>query len=111
MDAPEIDYRAELPPDSGWTGMAELDVTADASVASGFAPSYFRDVSYHGTALRLYTQRLSSPGDGLVRTARPLTEANATIGRERRIPCLILVSMAVSNDTAFGRRSPGVAGR
>ena len=22
------EYRAELPPDSGWTGMAELDVTA-----------------------------------------------------------------------------------
>jgi two-component system, OmpR family, sensor histidine kinase MprB len=58
-------------------------VGADASVASGFAPPYFRDVSYHGTALRLYTLRLSSSGDGLVRTARPLTEANATIGRVR----------------------------
>jgi two-component system sensor histidine kinase MprB len=55
----------------------------DAAVAAGAAPPYFRDVTYHGTAMRLYTMRLSSSGDGLVRTARPLTEANATIARVR----------------------------
>ena len=33
--------------------------------------------------MRLYTMRLPSSSDGLVRTARPLTEANATIARVR----------------------------
>ena len=55
----------------------------DALVAVGAVAPYFRDVSYHGASLRLYTMRLGSSGDGLVRTARPLTEANATIGRVR----------------------------
>ena len=55
----------------------------DASVARGLVPAYFRDVRYHGVAMRLYTMRLPSSSDGLVRTARPLTEANATITRVR----------------------------
>jgi len=55
----------------------------DARVASGRLPPYFRDITYHGTAMRLYTMRLGSSGDGLVRTARALTEANATLGRVR----------------------------
>jgi two-component system sensor histidine kinase MprB len=55
----------------------------DALVASGGIPPYFRDVTYHGRPMRLYTMRLGSSGDGLVRAARALTEANATIGRVR----------------------------
>jgi two-component system sensor histidine kinase MprB len=55
----------------------------DAVVATGLAPPYFRDVRYRGVAMRLYTMRLSSSKDGLVRTARPLTDANATIARVR----------------------------
>jgi two-component system sensor histidine kinase MprB len=55
----------------------------DALVARGLAPPYFRDVRYRGVAMRLYTMPLSSSRDGLVRTARPLTEANATITRVR----------------------------
>ena len=55
----------------------------DASVARGLAPSYFRDVRYRGLAMALYTMHLPSTSDGLVRTARPLTEANATIARVR----------------------------
>jgi two-component system sensor histidine kinase MprB len=55
----------------------------DGAVAGGLYPPYFRDVEYHGVALRMYAMRLSSTGDGLVRTARPLTEANATITRVR----------------------------
>jgi two-component system sensor histidine kinase MprB len=55
----------------------------DALVADGLSPPYFRDVRYRGVAMRLYTLRLSSSGDGLVRTARALTEANATITRVR----------------------------
>jgi two-component system, OmpR family, sensor histidine kinase MprB len=58
-------------------------VVLDGSVASGVAPPYFRDVTYHGVAMRLYTMRMSSSSDGLVRSARPLTEANATISRVR----------------------------
>lgn len=55
----------------------------DALVASGVAPPYFRDVRYQGVAMRLYTMRLSSTSNGLVRTARALTETNATIARVR----------------------------
>ncbi len=58
-------------------------VGPDRSVASGLSPPYFRDVRYRGVAMRLYTMRLPSSSVGLVRTARALTEANATIGRVR----------------------------
>ncbi len=58
-------------------------VGSDKSVASGLSPPYFRDVRFAGVAMRLYTMRLPSSSDGLVRTMRPLTEANATIARVR----------------------------
>jgi two-component system sensor histidine kinase MprB len=58
-------------------------VDLDGAVAKGGYPPYFHDVDFRGVAMRLYTMRLSSSGDGLVRTARPLTEANATIVRVR----------------------------
>jgi two-component system sensor histidine kinase MprB len=58
-------------------------VGQDAVVARGLLPAYFRDVRYRGVAMALYTMRLPSSSDGLVRTARPLTEANATIARVR----------------------------
>jgi two-component system, OmpR family, sensor histidine kinase MprB len=58
-------------------------VGRDTSVASGLSPPYFRDVRFAGVAMRLYTMRLPSSSDGLVRTIRPLTEANATIARVR----------------------------
>ncbi|HEY2541684.1 MAG TPA: HAMP domain-containing sensor histidine kinase, partial [Gaiellaceae bacterium] len=45
-------------------------------------PAYFRDVHFGGS-MRLYTMRLPSSGNGIVRTARPLTEANATLGHVR----------------------------
>ena len=52
-------------------------------MASGLTPPYFRDIHFAGAAMRLYTMRLPSSTDGLVRTVRPLTEANATITRVR----------------------------
>jgi two-component system sensor histidine kinase MprB len=55
----------------------------DHLVASGLSRPYFRDVRFAGEAMRLYTMRLPSSSDGLVRTVRPLTEANATIARVR----------------------------
>ena len=55
----------------------------DKSVASGLSPPYFRDVHLAGEAMRLYTMRLPGSSGGLVRTLRPLTEANATIARVR----------------------------
>jgi two-component system sensor histidine kinase MprB len=58
-------------------------VGRDESVASGLSPPYFRDVRFAGEAMRVYTMRLPSSSDGLVRTVRPLTEANATIARVR----------------------------
>ena len=66
-------------PPNGFVPLVALDVT----VARGQAPAYFRDVSYRGVSVRLYTTHLPSSSDGLVRTARPLTEANATIARVR----------------------------
>jgi two-component system sensor histidine kinase MprB len=57
----------------------------DESVARGLSPPYFRDVDMAGTAWRVYTMRLPDSSDGLVRTLRPLTEANATIARVRRL--------------------------
>jgi two-component system sensor histidine kinase MprB len=64
---------------NGFVPLSSLDV----AVANGRAAPYFRDVRYQGVAMRLYALRLSATGDGLVRTARALTEANATIGRVR----------------------------
>jgi two-component system, OmpR family, sensor histidine kinase MprB len=58
-------------------------VDRDGAIAKGGYPPYFHDVHFRGVAMRLYTMRLSQLGDGLVRTARPLTETNATIARVR----------------------------
>jgi two-component system, OmpR family, sensor histidine kinase MprB len=58
-------------------------VGLDESVASGLSPPYFRNVRFAGVAMRLYTMRLASSRDGLVRTIRPLTEANATLAHVR----------------------------
>jgi two-component system sensor histidine kinase MprB len=66
----------------GLSGFVPL-VGRDESVASGLSPPYFRDVRFAGAAMRLYTMRLPSSSGGLVRTARPLAEANATIARVR----------------------------
>jgi two-component system sensor histidine kinase MprB len=55
----------------------------DASVATGVAPPYFRDVRYRGLPMRLYTMALSSERDGLIRAAEPLSGANTTITRVR----------------------------
>jgi two-component system sensor histidine kinase MprB len=57
----------------------------DDSVARGLSPPYFRDVRLGGAEQRLYTMRLPSSSDGLVRTLRPLTEANSTIAGVRRL--------------------------
>jgi two-component system, OmpR family, sensor histidine kinase MprB len=58
-------------------------VGQDAQVARGLLPPYFRDVRFRGVVLALYTMHLPGSSDGLVRTARPLTEANATITEVR----------------------------
>jgi two-component system sensor histidine kinase MprB len=57
----------------------------DEPVARGLSPAYFRDVRFAGTTMRLYTMRLPSSNDGLVRTVRSLTETNATITRVREL--------------------------
>jgi signal transduction histidine kinase len=87
--------KSGLPPNGKAAGPTSLIATSlnpnsfvplgkgDGLVAAGAVGPYFRDVTYHGTALRLYTMRLASVGDGLVRMARPLAEANTTIGRVR----------------------------
>jgi two-component system, OmpR family, sensor histidine kinase MprB len=67
----------------GLSGFVPLAGSVDRSVASGLSPPYFRDVRYRGVEMRLYTMRLPSSSNGLVLTARALTEANATIARVR----------------------------
>jgi two-component system sensor histidine kinase MprB len=74
--------RGKSPLGQGLDGFVPL-IGLDASVARGLAPPQFRDVRYRGVALRLYTMSLSSTRDGLIRTARPLTDTNATITRVR----------------------------
>ncbi len=44
------EYRAELPPDSGWTGMRELDVTA-AEIDELYENGQHRPASCPGPAL------------------------------------------------------------
>jgi two-component system, OmpR family, sensor histidine kinase MprB len=61
----------------------EQILSQDKSVASGLSRPYFRNVRFAGVAMRLYTMRLPSANNGVVRTLRPLTEANATIARVR----------------------------
>jgi two-component system sensor histidine kinase MprB len=84
-------------PTNGLSGFVPL-IGRDESVANGLALPYFRDVGYHGVAIRLYTMRLPSSSDGLVRTARPLTEANATIARVR----WLLVALTLGGALAAG---------
>jgi len=55
---------------------------ADVAVAGGYAPAYFSDVKIHGVPMRLYTMR-SQNGLGLIRTARPLSDVNATLTHVR----------------------------
>jgi two-component system sensor histidine kinase MprB len=68
----------------GLVGFPPLD-DHDRSVASGVAPPYFTDFRFGGVPTRLYTMRLPSSTDGLVRTARALAETNSTIARVRRL--------------------------
>ena len=70
----------------------------DVSVAKGLSSPYFRDVRYRGVAMRLYTMRLPSSSDGLARSARALTEANATIARIR----WLLVGLTLGGALAAG---------
>ena len=68
----------------------------DDLVASGQAAPYFRDVRFLGEAMRLYTMRLPSSSDGLVRTAQPLTDANATIASVRWLLLLLTLGGALA---------------
>ena len=88
---------AQSPP-NGFVPLVGLD----ASVARGLAPPDFRDVRYRGVAMRLYTTHLPSSSDGLVRTARPLTEANATIARVRWLLLALTLGGALAAGL-FGR--------
>jgi hypothetical protein len=65
-------------------------------------PPYFRDVRYRGVAMRLYTMRLPSSRGGLVRTARPLTEANATIARVRWLLLALTLGGALATAHRLG---------
>jgi two-component system sensor histidine kinase MprB len=81
----------------GLSGFVPL-VGRDKSVASGLSPPYFRDVRLAKTPMRVYTMRLPSSSAGLVRTVRPLTEANATITRVR----WLLLSLTLGGALAAG---------
>jgi two-component system sensor histidine kinase MprB len=66
----------------------------DLAVASGAAAPYFQDFRFGSVATRLYTMRLPSRS-GLVRTSRPLTEANSTLAGVRRLLLGLTVGGAV----------------
>jgi two-component system sensor histidine kinase MprB len=71
-------------------------VGGDESVASGLSPPYFRDVRFAGGTMRLYTMRLPSSSDGLVRIAQPLTASNATIASVRWLLLLLTLGGALA---------------
>jgi two-component system sensor histidine kinase MprB len=71
------------PPTVAATAAPQTIVSHDELVARGLSRPYFRDVRVAGAAMRLYTMRLPSSSDGLVRTWRSLAEANSTIARVR----------------------------
>jgi two-component system sensor histidine kinase MprB len=69
---------------AGSSGLAPLG-QQDRLVASGLAPPYFSDIRFGGVPMRMYTMRVQSSGNGLVRTVRSLTEANSTVDGVRRL--------------------------
>jgi two-component system sensor histidine kinase MprB len=71
-------------------GLVPLD-KQDLSVASGEQVSALRDVAVGGRKLRLYSLHILGTQDGLVRTYRPLTEANATL----RHVATILIALTI----------------
>jgi two-component system sensor histidine kinase MprB len=71
-------------------------VAEDGLVATGAAPPYFRDVTYQGTPMRLYTMHYERTSDGLVRTARPLSEANATTTKVRWLLAVLTLGGALA---------------
>ncbi|MGH2936217.1 MAG: ATP-binding protein [Gaiellaceae bacterium] len=69
--------------DGSGTGWVPL-IGRDKLVATEGSAPYFRDVRFGGGApMRLYTMRLPSSRNGLVRAGRPLAESNATIASVR----------------------------
>jgi PhoH-like ATPase len=113
------EYRAELPPDSGWTGMAELDATAaeiDALYENGTLDSEAaRDLPCH-TGLVLFSG-VSGSGSALgrvqpdksVRLVRGDREAFGLRGRsaEQRIALDLLLDPDVGIISLGGRAGTG----
>jgi PhoH-like ATPase len=113
------EYRAELPPDSGWTGMAELDATAaeiDALYENGTLDSEAaRDLPCH-TGLVLFSG-VSGAGSALgrvqpdksVRLVRGDREAFGIRGRsaEQRVALDLLLDPEVGIVSLGGRAGTG----
>jgi PhoH-like ATPase len=113
------EYRAELPPDSGWTGMAELDATAaeiDALYENGTLDSEAaRDLPCH-TGLVLFSG-VSGSGSALgrvqpdksVRLVRGDREAFGIRGRsaEQRVALDLLLDPEVGIVSLGGRAGTG----
>ncbi|TQS43455.1 sensor histidine kinase [Cryptosporangium phraense] len=78
----------------------------DRAVAAGDARPYFRDITYHGVAYRLYTAALDGSPGALVRVARPISEQTSTA---RAVWLLLAALTAVSTvgATALARLSAG----
>ncbi len=94
---------APMPPPFATTaaGSTTLDpkvLVEDRSVAQGLSPPYFRDIRAAGSPARVYTMRLPTSSDGLVRTVRPLTETNSTVARVR----WLLISLTLGGALAAG---------
>jgi two-component system sensor histidine kinase MprB len=68
----------------------------DKTVGAGVSRPYFRNVRFAGAEMRMYTMHLPSSRNGLVRTLRPLTEANATITRVRWLLLALTLGGAVA---------------
>ena len=89
---------APVPTAAATTTTLSPKLLGDELVAKGLSPPYFRDVRFAGEAMRLYTMRLPSSSDGLVRTTQSLTAPNATIANVR----LLLLFLTFGGALAAG---------
>jgi two-component system, OmpR family, sensor histidine kinase MprB len=78
----------------------------DAAVSRGLSPPYFRDIRFGGSPARVYTMRLPSATGGVVRTVRPLAEANSTLAGVRRLLIALTLGGALAA-ALLGRLAAG----
>lgn len=79
----------------------------DAAVARLEQQPYFQNATYHGTGYRVYTAPLAGSAGALVRIARPLSDATATLHRLQ----LLLIALTLGGGLGAAAIARLAAGR